>query len=168
MAGMKCSVCAHPERAVVDRLLAGGSASVRSIASRFGLTKSSLLRHQRTHLLQVIERQMQRRRQREEELVAETWSTRLENTYHLAREGAERARCDDEKWGTAVGFLNIMQRTAETGMKATGELDAERGATVNIEQVIIMPRSDIDTIGQALDAPAIDVKALPTAPEEEV
>jgi hypothetical protein len=150
----------------VDRLLAAGSVSVRSIAGRFGLTKSSLLRHQKTHLLQVIERQMQRRRQREDELVAETWSTRLEHTYQLAREGVDRATADSEKWTAAVGFLNVMAKSAETGMKATGEFQSDREPTIQIDSIIILPQAMPADTPPAVDDTVIDTKAIP-APEEE-
>jgi len=36
-----------------------------------------------------------------------------------------------------VGFLNVMAKSAETGMKATGELQSERGAF--LEAVIVLP-----------------------------
>ena len=37
-------------------------------------------------------------------------------------------------------FLNVMAKAAETGMKATGEIDSARGeALLNVQQVIILP-----------------------------
>jgi len=45
----QCSVCAHADRATVDKTLVAG-ASLRDVAGRFGLTKSSVERHQAEHL----------------------------------------------------------------------------------------------------------------------
>ena len=160
MAGMRCTVCGHADRAVVDRLLAAGSVSVRSIAARFGLSKSSLLRHQSSHVMKVIERQIQRRRQTEEEVLTETWTTRLENTYQLAREGAARANADAEKWPAAVGFLHVMAKSAETGMRATGEIQTQRPVTINLENIVVLPQA-VPAPVRVAPAGAIDVKALP-------
>src|SRR5690606_30205851 len=46
----KCSVCIHAKRADVDRMLLGGSASLRDIAKQFGVTAASLNRHRNNHL----------------------------------------------------------------------------------------------------------------------
>ena len=44
-----CSVCSHPDRATIDHELAIGSPSLRAIAIRSGLSKTSLIRH-RPHI----------------------------------------------------------------------------------------------------------------------
>lgn len=44
-----CTVCKHPERDAIDRALVDG-ASLRDIAGQYGLTKSSVARHQAEHL----------------------------------------------------------------------------------------------------------------------
>lgn len=45
-----CSVCAHPQREDIDRLLVAGTDSLRDIAGRFRLSKSALERHKGSHL----------------------------------------------------------------------------------------------------------------------
>jgi hypothetical protein len=45
----KCKTCNHRERAAIDLALARG-VSVRALATRYGLTRDSLYRHQRQHL----------------------------------------------------------------------------------------------------------------------
>lgn len=44
-AGRRCTVCDHPRRAAINRLLATDRRSLRDIAGRFGLSKSSVARH---------------------------------------------------------------------------------------------------------------------------
>jgi hypothetical protein len=144
----------------VDRLLAAGSLSVRSIAARFGLAKSSLLRHQKSHVMKVIERQIQRRRQREEEVLAESWHARLKDTYQRARQGADRAAADSEKWTAASDFLRVMVKTAEVGLRITGELQPVRPAAITIETILVLPQASLTSVS----APdTIEVKA-PLAP----
>lgn len=48
--GRPCSVCEHAERRNVETALLAG-ASIREVAQRYGLTKSTVARHQRLHLL---------------------------------------------------------------------------------------------------------------------
>ena len=161
MAGMRCKVCGHPDRGVVDRLLAAGSVSVRSIAIQFNLSKSSLLRHQSSHILKAIERQIQRRRQRDEEVLADVWGQRLHETYESARRGLARAEADDERWTNAIGFLSQMNKAVETGMKMTGQIEGGRGTTnVTIEQLVVLPHSALPT-PVAMDETVIDLKPLP-------
>jgi hypothetical protein len=46
----KCSVCIHPKRAEVDRLLLTNGDSFRNIAERFGTSTTALHRHKTDHL----------------------------------------------------------------------------------------------------------------------
>jgi len=163
----RCTICLHGQRHAIDALLARGGASQRDIADLFHVGRNALARHYERHVLQAVRDQIRRRQERTDADLTETWTARLEHTYQLAREGADRAKADPEKWAAAVGFLHVMAKSAETGMKATGELQTDRGTTVNFEQIFVLPRADDDTFEPALDADVIDVKALPTAPEEE-
>ena len=45
-----CTVCAHPQRSVIDEALANKTAPLRSLAGQFRLSKTSLLRHKQEHL----------------------------------------------------------------------------------------------------------------------
>jgi hypothetical protein len=49
-----CTVCAHPERREIDKALVSASDPYRDIAGRYGLTRSSLMRHKADHLLPEI------------------------------------------------------------------------------------------------------------------
>jgi len=44
-----CSICTHPERLEIDRLLLQGT-SYRDIAGRFGLSKTAISRHKESHI----------------------------------------------------------------------------------------------------------------------
>lgn len=45
-----CTVCNHPQRQEIDLALFKHATGYRDIARRYGLDKSSLLRHERNHL----------------------------------------------------------------------------------------------------------------------
>jgi hypothetical protein len=162
----RCTICLHPERAAIDRLLASGGASQRAIANRFQIGRNALARHQERHVLQAVRDQLLRKQQRRDREIVETWTTRLENTYQLAREGAARANADPEKWPAAVGFLHVMAKSAETGMRATGEIQTQRPVTINLENIVVMPQA-VPAPVRVAPAGAIDVKALPESKQEQ-
>jgi len=43
-----CTICHHPDHRAIDDTLAGGT-SLRTIAARWAVSKTSLLRHRDTH-----------------------------------------------------------------------------------------------------------------------
>ena len=49
-----CTVCAHPQRESIDRLLLGGNVGVATIASEFGVNERAVYRHRASHLPAVI------------------------------------------------------------------------------------------------------------------
>jgi hypothetical protein len=152
---------------MVDRLLAGGSVSVRSIADRFGLAKTSLLRHRDTHLVRAVQRQLQRR-EREEQSAAEVWCGRLEDTYAAARRGLARTESDPERWAAGVGYLGALNKSIELGLKASGQIEGGRGTTkITIEHLVVLPQSVVPASVVAIDETTIDVKSLPTPEDEE-
>jgi hypothetical protein len=53
MAGRRCSACVHPDRPAVDMMLLNRKA-FRTIADRFGLSKTALIRHHDDHLPAVL------------------------------------------------------------------------------------------------------------------
>lgn len=49
----KCTVCAHPNRDDIDKMILDGE-SLRDIAGRFGTSSSSLQRHKQDHLPRTL------------------------------------------------------------------------------------------------------------------
>jgi hypothetical protein len=160
----RCTVCLHSQRRAIDELLAGGAASLRAIGRQFGVGRDALARHRERHILRAIKREILRKQHAADQTLAETWTTRLENTYQLAREGAARANADPEKWPVAVGFLHVMAKSAETGMRATGEIQTDRPMTINVDNIVVMPQ--IAAASVPIGTPdVIDVRALPESTE---
>lgn len=46
----RCTVCAHPERATIDRTLAAGNVPFRRLASLYGVHEAAIRRHAEDHL----------------------------------------------------------------------------------------------------------------------
>jgi hypothetical protein len=139
----RCTICLHPERVAIDRLLASGGASQRAIANRFHIGRNALARHYERHVLQAVRNQLLQRQERECGTLVDLWEQRLHETYESARRGLTRAEGDDERWTNAIGFLSQMNKAVETGMKMTGQIDGGRGTTnVTVEQLVVLPRPE--------------------------
>ncbi len=48
--GDTCTICAHPERSTIDAWLKDGRWPLDEIAARFGVSRSSLHRHNHAHV----------------------------------------------------------------------------------------------------------------------
>jgi hypothetical protein len=162
MAGMRCSICGHPQRQLLDRLLVGGNTSVRSIAGRFGLAKTSLLRHRDSHLMRAVQRQLQRR-EKEDDALANLFDERLEDAHAAVRRALQRAEASDEGLRLIAPLVGQLHRNAELLGRASGRLDGEGsgrgGGGVRVENLIILPRAFDPSPNTAADD-AIDVTAL--------
>jgi hypothetical protein len=51
---LKCSVCKHPKRAEIDRLLLSGEGTNRSIAKDYGLNHNAVQRHRSRHIAPAL------------------------------------------------------------------------------------------------------------------
>jgi hypothetical protein len=162
MAGMKCTVCGHPERATVDRLLAGGNISERVIADRFGLARTSVGRHRKNHLVRAVQRELQRR-QKEEEVVADAFDLRLERARAVVQRALKKAEASDDGLRLIAPLVGQLHRNFELDARVRGVLDGEGvggRAGIHVEYLIILPSGSDDSTGVADDEP-IDVTAVP-------
>jgi transposase-like protein len=158
MAGPRCTICSHEERATIDQMLARGTLSLRAIANQFGVGRNALARHQETHLIKAVQRQVRRQQEREEEELGSVWRERLHETYEAARRGAERAETDRDQWASGARFLAVVAKVVETGLKADGVIEgASTMPKVNVEQVIVLPmgRPQVAELPTVIPAKAI-------------
>jgi hypothetical protein len=152
MAG-RCTVCKHPERVGIDRLIATGTASLREIADRYGLGPSAVSRHVARHLQvqgmatpaavakQVVQA-VRQEQQREQRQVQSVWVGRLHKTYADAASAYNRAMGEEDGIDAAAKFLMVQARLCDTGLRADGVLagGAEGRVTVNVEQLVVLPQ----------------------------
>lgn len=79
-----CTVCAHPERAAIDRALVVDRDPYRDVAGRYGLTRSAIMRHKADHLLlDIVAAWQDERRQHGLDLADELrgWMDRLNKLF---------------------------------------------------------------------------------------
>jgi hypothetical protein len=147
---------------MVDRLLAGGSTSVRSIADRYHLAKTSLLRHRDNHLMRAVQRELQRR-EKEDEALADTFDERLESAHAAVRRALQRAEASDDLRLIAP-LVGQLHRNIELFGRATGRLEGDGGVRggIHIENVILLPR-DFDGSEEKTEDDAIDVTTVAVA-----
>ena len=50
-----CTICSHPERIEIDKALAAAEETLRTIADRWPVSKTALMRHKAEHLPQRLE-----------------------------------------------------------------------------------------------------------------
>jgi hypothetical protein len=152
MAGNRCKVCMHPERVAIDRTVALGAASLRTIAKQHGLTISAVQRHVVRHLqvqgtatpasvAQEVVNAVRRDREQEQGVVARMWERRLNESYEAVRRGMDRAEQDAELWPQVARFGMTANSLIETGLRACGVLAGgpDNHVTVNVEHLVVLP-----------------------------
>jgi hypothetical protein len=157
----RCTICLHPERVAIDRLLASGGASQRAVANRFQIGRNALARHHERHVLQAVRNQILQQQQRRERVLADVWGERLEDTYAAARRGLARTESDSERWAAGVGYLGALNKSIELGLKACGQIEGGRGVTnVTVEQLLFLPQPAMPTTAVTRDETVIELKPL--------
>jgi hypothetical protein len=116
-----CSTCSHPRRREIDLALIAHSVGYRRIAARFGLSETSVRRHQNTHLRkQIIQSKEARMLASSESLIAEM--NRLHSYVVRVLQRGEAAGDDD----LVLRGVSQGQRNVETLMRLgpIGEVEA--------------------------------------------
>jgi len=116
MAGSRCTVCDHPKANQINKLLAEGKTSERSLAKRFDLNDTSIHRHKIKHLPNQLQRAIERRREREEDKTLQVAIANLE----------ERLKAQDDRWERLKA---VIERRAAGMVSEEGIEEAEGTST---------------------------------------
>ena len=116
----RCSICTHEQRAAIDAALIAGQ-SYRKISKRFGVSRSTLGRHFRQHLLPLL---AERSDVDPDDLLAQ-----LEELRRQAQAIKDRAEAEGDL-RTALQGIRELVRIVELLAKIRGELAAQ--PTVNV------------------------------------
>ncbi|RBY94082.1 hypothetical protein DQ244_01595 [Blastococcus sp. TBT05-19] len=124
---MPCTVCGHADRQAIDEAVVTGQ-SMRSIASRHGVSKDAIGRH-RAHISPALARLVAER----EEAGPASALQRLESLYGKASAVLDAAQSEG-KAQLSLSAIRELRGLVETLAKITGELD-ERPTTnvVNLQ-----------------------------------
>lgn len=139
MAGPTCTVCTHPKRAEIDKLLVQPKPrpSERAIAVKYGLVRSSVQRHKQVHLRRIVERAARAANIEETQIGAST----LEHVMQLFRRALEHLEVSEVRGAegkltraTDVKAAMAALRTAAGFLGQRAELlgEVQRGNTTNI------------------------------------
>ncbi len=125
--GRPCTVCAHPSRAIIDKLLVEGSAN-RAIARQFGVDKDAVWRHHGRHLPQTLVKA----HAASEIARADGLLARMEQLYARAEQVYIEAtqQTGYRAWTTQLQSIREARETVEILAKLTGELREQ--AQINV------------------------------------
>ncbi len=113
-----CTVCAHANRLVIDHTLVAGQEALRTIADRFSVSKTALVRHKEKHLPATLAKA----REAEEVASADDLLSQVRDLQNRAfaildvAEGTGDLR-------TALGAIREARSNLELLAKLLGELD---------------------------------------------
>lgn len=123
MAGLRCTVCDHPERNAIDAALA--ASSERSIAKQWGLSDSAVHRHKTRHVQATVARAIARR----EDLGAEALVQKLVGYLEEAEHGIEIAKSEKDLQGLARCIKEARETAVYIG-KTIGLWSDPKAATI--------------------------------------
>jgi hypothetical protein len=131
MAGPTCSICSHPDRALIDQDIALGK-SQRKIGADFEVSRDAVSRHSQNHLSPALKKAITRR-----ESAGPTKALdRLEALYSRGEAILDQSDADG-KPVISLAAMKELRATLEVIARITGELD-ER-PTVQILNVASNP-----------------------------
>lgn len=142
-----CSICRHEKRSEIDAELIG-SGPLRPIADRYGLSKSSLIRHRGS----CISAQLAKAKELQQSQGASDLVQRLREIH--AETGAILARAKKAKdWATALRAITRLERQIELEAELLGELErGGRTGETRIE-VVYIDKAVITSGARAPNAP---------------
>ena len=163
---VSCTVCQHPDRDIIDGILAAGSIGRRTVANRFGLTDSAVQRHRTNHLTARMVKAVERREIKQDDEF-------LDGILSAARAGAKgvshgMAALDDGlidpelAYRLTPAFMAQQLRALELLGQATGRLTQAAAAPGgNVYLSVIIPRPARPPASPALEVEAIDCTPAP-------
>lgn len=119
-----CTICAHPEKAAIDRAIVGG-ASNRSVASLYDVSEAAVRRHGANHLPAQLAKAQEQEDVREALDVVKQLRAINSASLNILKEAREQGRA-----GTALGAIDRIHKQIELQAKLLGELDDS--PTVNV------------------------------------
>jgi len=120
-----CSICIHPNRDAIDRSLIVDALSVRDLAGRHGLSKSSLDRH-KAHASAALKRAKDVAEYRRGEKLLD----RVEALHTRAVRISDKAE-EEGEWGASISGVREGRSCLELVGRLTGELRDDKGDTTN-------------------------------------
>ncbi len=138
----QCTVCNHPQRHLIDAVLASGSVSRRTVANQYGLNDSAVQRHKTAHLSQRMVKAVERKAVKADDVFMDS----ILNGIASAKTGVDfgMSKADEVSpelaYRLAPGFLAQQARYLELLGQATGRLSQAAAGASTINLCVVMPR----------------------------
>lgn len=140
MARQPCTVCSHPQRQAIDKLICDATLSVRRTASQFGLIETSIRRHKKN----CLDKRVQRAVQKIQEKQGDAFMDGILAGMSAAKRGVDTGMAHageiepELAYRLAPGFLAQQARYLELLGQATGRLNQVSAAS-NITLSVAIP-----------------------------
>jgi len=116
-----CTICNHPQRAEIDRVLAAGQTANTVLSSQFAVTEQALRRHKDKHLpAQLVKAQEAREVAQADDLLAQVKRLQIVTMNVL------KLAYDAQDLRTALQAVSQARQNLELVGRIVGELEAER------------------------------------------
>ncbi|CAN5767182.1 hypothetical protein BH23CHL2_BH23CHL2_25000 [soil metagenome] len=119
-----CSICTHPNRQAIDRLLVTRQSSYRDIAGQYDVSRGALTRHRRDHLPALLAKAYEAEKVQADDLLREARALRGK-TYRLLNRAEKEGDLKTALSGVRTGLACI-----ELLARMRGELQTP--ATINV------------------------------------
>ncbi len=134
--GRNCKACYSPRRAELDRAIACEAKPLRQLATEFGLTHFSLMRH-RAHVPARLAKAAEAQQASE----ATTLLARVENAIQRCERIADAAE-HKKDWAPAIAAIRELVKALELLGRVRGELDAAKVRVQVMNQQVTINTSD--------------------------
>jgi hypothetical protein len=139
----QCTVCTHGSRQIIDLALASNSGPIRTLTARFGLSKTSLLRHKSTHIRSAVTRAVDRR----EDLRAEHLLEQLRDLHQRTLVQLDRAEREKAKPAEVARVVKECRENLATMGKLLGAFPTGPGTLIdNRTQILNLEGLTIDEL----------------------
>jgi len=125
--GRQCTVCSHKDVEEINSLLLSGEA-YRTIADRFGLSKTALIRHKEGHISELLAKSKEIR----DTISADTLTGQIEDIREKIKSLLQQA-IDADNLRDAHNFVGDTLRQIELEAKLLGQIQ-EQSINVNLQQ----------------------------------
>jgi hypothetical protein len=113
-----CTICSHPLRAEIDRVLSEGGL-IAQTASDYAVSPDALKRHRANHLLPAMAKELSS----DPELAHVDPLAEIRSLYHRISDHLARAEAEPDNWQAIRAFHSEARRDLELLAKLMGDLD---------------------------------------------
>ncbi len=128
---MTCTVCRHPDRHEIDKLLTAGL-TLEKLSKRYGLASASLSRHRKSHILPEIQKALEKKEEKAALKLADKIARLTERTDDIWK-NAEELFKEAKTSGQRKDALAALKLTLEASREMQSRLEFEGRVTGELQ-----------------------------------